>query len=132
MEKNKKQTLFIDRDSRINGHVKFNGRMIVSGFVQGEIAGDYLILAKDGHVSADVKVDEVLIAGTFQGTITAQNRLRISGTGNASGTLFCDTLIIEQGGILNGNVKRINQDQVIQFPAAKPSPISSQQSASQL
>ncbi len=107
MARIKDRLSIINKDLNIEGILQFKGKMIVEGALQGALQGEQALTVKGSRVCADVKVDEITIGGSFEGNIVAYKRLKISCTGNVTGTLFCNTFIIEAGGILNGEVKQL-------------------------
>lgn len=126
MEIRKELLSIIDKDLNIEGTVQFKGKIIVSGVLKGDLHGDHVLTSKGSNIHANVKVDEIIIGGTFEGNIIAYKRLKILKTGNVIGTLFCNTLIIEAGGIFNGRVKRLADKQAAPpLETKKVKPISS-------
>ena len=103
----KEQLSIIDKDLTIKGTLQFKGKIIIAGTVHGDIHGEHALTVKGSNIHADVKIDEMTIGGFFQGNIIAYKQLRILRTGNVSGNIFCNTLIIEPGGILNGRVEKL-------------------------
>ena len=103
----KERLSIIDKNLTIEGTLQFKGKIIVAGTLHGNMHGEHALTTKGSDIHADVKIDEMTIGGSFQGNIIAYKWLRISPTGNVTGNLFCNTLIIEPGGILNGKVERL-------------------------
>jgi cytoskeletal protein CcmA (bactofilin family) len=113
MKLKREQLSIIDKDLNIEGTLQFKGKIIVAGTLRGDLHGEHALTVKGSYVCADVKVDEISIGGTFEGNIITHKRLRILNTGNVTGTLFCNTLIIEAGGMLNGQVKQLTPKSVV-------------------
>ena len=109
----KERLSIIDKDLNIEGTLQFKGKIIVAGTLHGNVYGEHVLTLQGSHVHADVKIDEMTIGGSFEGNIIAYNRLKILHTGNVTGNLFCNTLIIEAGGILNGRVERLTPKGVV-------------------
>lgn len=129
MPRKKEQLSIIDNGLNIEGTLQFKGKIIVAGTLQGDIYGEHVLTVKGSYVSANVKVDEISISGTIEGNIIAYNRLKIASTGHVTGTLFCNTLVIEAGGVLNGKVKRLTPSVVssLEPKRANSTPSSSSQ-----
>ena len=77
------------------------------------------------RVTAEAKVENIVIAGEFQGNVTAYNSLQILKTGNFAGNITCKSLSLEAGGKLNGNVRPLEaQDGVFPLSDAQAAPAS--------
>jgi cytoskeletal protein CcmA (bactofilin family) len=125
MKLKREQLSIIDKDLNIEGTLQFKGKVLVAGTLRGDLLGERALTVKGSYMCADVKVDEISIGGTFEGNIIAHKRLRILNTGNVTGTLFCNTLIIEAGGMLNGQVKQLttkNAVSSLEIKKAKSAP----------
>jgi cytoskeletal protein CcmA (bactofilin family) len=103
----KERLSIIDKNLDVKGTLQFTGKIVVAGTLHGNVYGEHALTLQGSHVHADVKIDEMTIGGSFEGDIIAYKRLKILHTGNVTGNLFCNTLIIEPGGILNGRVERL-------------------------
>jgi cytoskeletal protein CcmA (bactofilin family) len=113
MLRKKEQLSIIDKNLNIEGTLQFKGKIIVAGTLHGNIRGEHALTVQGSDVHADVRIDEITIGGSFEGNIIAYKRLKISHTGNVTGNLFCNTLIIEAGGILNGRVEQLAPKSVV-------------------
>jgi len=96
-----------DNELRLKGAFSFRGRLIIKGSFEGSITGENLIIAEEGVVLAEINAENVTIGGQFEGYITAVNEVVILSTGICSGTVSCKSLIVETGGLLNGDIKCI-------------------------
>jgi cytoskeletal protein CcmA (bactofilin family) len=103
------QISIIHRNCRMEGQVYSNGHLIVQGTIKGTIQGESIFTEKGSHVAAHVRATSLRIAGSFVGEIEADT-LTILKTANVEGHIRCHRLIIDEGGILNGNVKFITPD----------------------
>jgi cytoskeletal protein CcmA (bactofilin family) len=95
----------IDKDLKINGVFSFKGRLVVNGTVEGRITGEKLVIAEGGIVVANVNVDSASVGGKFEGELTASNEVVILPTGICSGKFLCKSLVVEAGGLINGDIK---------------------------
>jgi len=99
----------------IGANVVFEGRLSTEGSVriegqlQGEITakGD-LIIGETGRIKASVQARHILLAGEITGNVKTGGRLEIGSTGRLNGDVDVASLIIEDGGILQGNCKMKN------------------------
>jgi cytoskeletal protein CcmA (bactofilin family) len=99
-----KEFSIIDKDLTIDGTVSTTGRLIVKGVLKGTIIGKNVVIAEEGSVYANAKVDSMTIGGSFEGEIRVMNKLTLLSTGKCAGKVVCKDLVIETGGILNAQV----------------------------
>jgi cytoskeletal protein CcmA (bactofilin family) len=102
--KNSNISIF-DSELRLKGVFSFKGKLIMKGSFEGTIEGGDLIIAEEGDVLAEINVENVIIGGRFEGYITALNEVIILPTGICSGKISCKSLIVETGGLLNGDIR---------------------------
>jgi cytoskeletal protein CcmA (bactofilin family) len=119
----------IDKDLRVEGTIHARGRLLIGGQVQGAVVGDQVTTARGSRVVAWAKVGEMVIAGEFEGDVTAYRSLKILPTGNLRGNVIYRSLCLEAGGVLNGNARPLQpQDEILAIgmepsaEAPKPSP----------
>ncbi|HDS02899.1 MAG TPA: polymer-forming cytoskeletal protein [Firmicutes bacterium] len=96
---------FIGETCRIEGTLNVEHGITISGKFKGHIkAGGKVIVSSTGDIHADIDADEVVTAGKINGNVTAKKRAVIHGTGAITGKLKTGKLLLEEGGILNGDV----------------------------
>lgn len=93
-------------DTTIDGQLDFSKTVMVNGRFKGEISnGGTLIIGEDGKLDSDIHVSDIIIHGEVHGTINASGIVDI----RKSGTVFCDikaqTILVESGAIVKGNVR---------------------------
>ncbi len=81
------------------------GKLIIAGTLDGTLNGNKVVTVKGSRVVARAEVMDMVVAGDFEGDLTALNSLKILRTGNLRGNIACKTLSMEAGGKLNGNVR---------------------------
>lgn len=94
----------IDKGLTIDGVISSQGRLIIKGTVKGTINGDIVVIAREGAVYADTKAARMTVGGEYRGELLASEELIVLETGNCSGKIVCRDLVVEVGGILNGNI----------------------------
>ena len=103
-DKNSNISIF-DSELRLKGVLSFKGRLIMKGSFEGTIAGENLVIAEEGVVLAEINAENVTIGGQFEGYITALNEVVILSTGTCTGKISCKSLVVETGGLLNGDIR---------------------------
>lgn len=99
-----KHLSIIDSDLKVEGVINAKGRLVIKGTVQGAIHGAVVVIAEDGRVYCDAEVTEITIGGVFEGSIQAKEKVVILSSGRCAGTVTCNDLVVESGGILNAEV----------------------------
>ena len=99
-----KITGVFDKDTEIQGDLKFQGSFRIDGKFKGNILSDsILIIGDQGYVEAEVKVGHIIVNGEIRGTIQASERAEINARGRVFGTLVSPKLIVEEGAYLEAN-----------------------------
>jgi cytoskeletal protein CcmA (bactofilin family) len=99
-------SVFLGKDSVFEGKMTFEGVFRVDGKVEGEIFhSGTLIMSETAVIKGKVEVDALILNGIVEGEVNAKERVEIHSRGKLYGTIFTPILIIEDGGILEGNCK---------------------------
>ncbi len=96
------------RDSLV-GTLRVEGDLNVHGSAEGEIvaSGDVAI-ESTATVRASIEARNLSVRGQVTGNVTAQKRLRLSGTGTLNGDARVGRLVVEDGASLNGGITMAN------------------------
>ena len=87
----------------LKGTVEGEGVVQVEGTVIGEFnMVGAIIVADSGMVKGPITADVVRIAGRVEGNITAREHMRLESTGTLMGDVTTASLVVEDGGCLNG------------------------------
>jgi cytoskeletal protein CcmA (bactofilin family) len=98
--------VFLGKDSVFEGKMTFEGVFRVDGKVEGEIFhSGTLIMSETAVIKGKVEVDALILNGIVEGEVNAKERVEIHSRGKLYGTILTPILIIEDGGILEGNCK---------------------------
>ena len=92
------RVLIIREDTFLKGEIRNGGRIEVFGYVEGDIAGDLLIVQPGGRCFGKVKVDSADVRGQLQGDILVRQLISIRGTGEVTGNVKYGKLSMEMGG----------------------------------
>ena len=104
MRNTSKNISIIDKGEKFKGTIACKGRLVINGEVQGTLTGETVIVSEDGVVFADTQVNSLTLGGKFEGEMKASEQLIILSTGSCTGKVYCKTLVIEPGGVLNAEV----------------------------
>ena len=98
--------VFLGKNSVFEGKMTFEGVFRVDGKVEGEIfRSGTLIMSETAVIKGKVEVDALILNGIVEGEVNAKERVEIHSRGKLYGTILTPILIIEDGGILEGNCK---------------------------
>ena len=102
--------------SVLGASAKLEGKFDISDSIQiecevgGEMAvGGKLVIGQNGVVHADVRTVDAVIMGRYEGNLVATGDVEITATGQVTGNIETDSLVIAKGGFFNGNVVRIRE-----------------------
>ena len=111
---------FIDQGVAIEGKMVIAGMFRIDGAVKGSIASDHgLLLGENAKVEGQIDANDVTIAGRFDGHIFAKERVEIQPKGVVTGEIHSPCLVIQPGGILDGQCHMLpatKQDQPLTIP----------------
>lgn len=111
---------FIDSGVLFEGKITVSGMFRIDGEVKGNIVAENgLLLGENARVEGQIDAGEVTIAGRFDGQIFAKGRVEIQPKGVVTGEIFSPCLIIQPGGILDGQCHMLTANEG-QEPIAIP------------
>lgn len=89
--------------ARLEGNVVSAGNLRIDGQVKGQInaEGD-VALSPQSQVEADIRAQNVSIAGRFKGSIQVTGKAHVGRGGRIDGNITSKTLVVEEGGIFHG------------------------------
>jgi cytoskeletal protein CcmA (bactofilin family) len=96
---------FLGEGTEFEGLLNFDGTVRVDGRFKGEVhTADCLIIGETGFVEGEIKAGHFIVMGTFSGNVKAANKVEILSTGRITGNVLSPALIVQEGGILEGNI----------------------------
>jgi len=91
---------------QLSGTLKDINDIVIHGKVDGEVASEKnVIVAKTAYVKGPIKAKNVQVAGKVNGEIHAHDKLEIIESGEVTGSIITNDLIIKSGAKLNGKCK---------------------------
>lgn len=99
----KVSSTLITQGVTIKGTIKGEGVVQVEGVVEGEFhMTGAVIVADTGVVKGPINADVVRVAGKVEGNVSAREHMRLEQTGTLIGDVATASLVVEDGGCLNG------------------------------
>ena len=98
--------VFLGKNSLFEGKMTSEGIFRLDGKVQGEIFHHgTLIIGETTIVKGKLEVNALILNGRVEGEVTAKERVEIDSSGKLYGTILTPILVIQDGGILEGNCR---------------------------
>ncbi|PYT83518.1 MAG: cell shape determination protein CcmA [Acidobacteria bacterium] len=98
----------ISQGIRVKGEVTGTEDLFVDGFVEGKLnltSNCCLTVGPNGNVKADLNAREIIVRGKVEGKVIARDKLQIGSTGQITGEVQTNRLVIEDGATLRGKVE---------------------------
>ena len=89
----------------IVGDIKCDGTVRVEGKVKGSIkATKSVVIGKGGRVSGDIETQDVVVAGTVDGTVVGASRVELQETCKVQGDIRSRRIKLDEGGRVEGRL----------------------------
>lgn len=104
---------------KVIGDIEAGGVLKIEGTVEGSIRGArQILLGRTGLVQGDIYADEIVLGGRIVGTVNAAERVEVQSTSRIEGDIHTRSIVVLEGGIINGSVRM--DEQVSRAPTAAP------------
>ena len=111
----------IAQGMRIVGDIECSGVLKIEGTVEGTIRGArQVLLGRQGVVKGDIETREAVIGGQVEGSIHAMERVEIQGTAAVVGNVHTKTIVIREGGQINGAVRMDESPAMLEHDEMRP------------
>lgn len=101
----------ISTELKIVGNLNSSGDLRIDGTVEGDITSRSLTVGEGARVDGSIAAETVRISGAVSGQIKATN-VAIARTARVSGDITYRTLSVEEGGVLEGQCRRNEADNI--------------------
>lgn len=96
----------IAKGVRLEGEFKSQGDVLIEGEVLGNIQTDgQLTAGPESFIKAGVMASDAIIAGKVEGNLNIKKRLEIKATAKIKGDTVCQTVVVEAGAVMQGNIR---------------------------
>lgn len=104
MSKKDELTGYFDQGVKITGELEFQNTLRIDGQFQGKIRSqDLLVIGEHGNVEGEIEVGALSVHGVVRGKIRTRDRLEIQKSGRVYADVATPSLLVVDGGILQGN-----------------------------
>ena len=84
----------------------------LDGRLEGKIIGQgALIVGEKGLIQGEIHVGSLILGGRVEGKVTVQEGIHITPTGKLFGTALTSQLVIDEGGIFEGESKPLQPEE---------------------
>src|SRR5436190_1833839 len=106
----------LDAQLAMTGDLETAGSLRIDGKLEGTIRrADTVVLGVGATMSGDVYAREVVIGGSITGNIHATERVELQATAIVTGDVLTQTILVQEGGVVNGRVLMRPPDGMAQF-----------------
>jgi cytoskeletal protein CcmA (bactofilin family) len=103
MADNNGEVTIVGAGARLEGNVVSAGSLRIDGQVKGQINADGdVTLSPQSQVEADIRAQNVSIAGRFRGNVLVKGKAHLARGGRIDGNITSKTLVVEEGGVFHG------------------------------
>ncbi len=97
---------FLGKETSFEGKMTFQGMFRLEGKFEGEIfESGILIVGESAVVKGKIEVHTIIISGHVEGDLIAKGRVEIHSSGKFYGNLLTSSLVVNEGGIIEGCCK---------------------------
>lgn len=101
----------IGPDDFFDGRYRSERGVRIQGNARGSIESRQYIFVEGGaQVDADLVAEDITVAGSFNGKIECHRRLEVTGTGKVQGHVQTVLLVVQEGGMLDGELSMRGTD----------------------
>jgi cytoskeletal protein CcmA (bactofilin family) len=112
----------LGKGSEFEGKLSFEGEVRIDGKFSGQIVTkDTLTIGEGARVTADISAGVIIISGTVEGTIRANQMVELHAPARVKGAIETPAMAMEKGVIFEGTTKMENLSGNKQ-PAVPPPP----------
>lgn len=95
----------LDAQLVVTGDLETSGSLRIDGRVEGSVRrADTVVLGVGATMTGDIHAREVVIGGTLTGTVHAVERVELQATAIVTGDLVTQSVLVQEGGVVNGRV----------------------------
>lgn len=95
---------YLDKGSRVNGELNFDGPVQIDGEIEGEInSKDSVVIGEGAIVSANINAMAIVVAGAISGELSASQRIELYPSAKVLlGSLIAPEMVICEGALIEG------------------------------
>lgn len=96
-------TGFLEQGVKLDGKLEANGLFRIDSEMKGKIVSkETLILGEHAVVEGEIEGNHIAVAGRFEGTIKATNRVEVQPKAIVKGEIYSSCVVFEPGALFDG------------------------------
>jgi cytoskeletal protein CcmA (bactofilin family) len=100
-----KMESFLGADSIFKGDLSVKGTLRVDGSVEGRLNADCVILSEKARVKGEIQGKKLVIGGSVEGNLRAQQLVEIKSGGKVLGDISTPQFVVTEGAQFNGKIQ---------------------------
>lgn len=108
----------ISEDVRLTGSLVSQGEVQLDGRIDGDVRVNHLVIGNTGCVEGSVVAESVIVKGKIIGSLNA-SKVVIERSAQVHGDVYQDTLSIDAGAIIEGNLKQRHEAETVELVTNK-------------
>ena len=117
------EVTIVGQGAKLEGTVVSAGSLRIDGQIKGQVNADGdVMLSPQSAVEADIRAQNVSVAGRFKGSIVVKGRAEITRGGRVDGNITSKTLVVEEGALFQGQSIMDQQTQAAQQSTPQATP----------
>ncbi|AQR76025.1 cell shape determination protein CcmA [Sphingomonas sp. LM7] len=109
----------IGPDMAVTGNVRATADLHIDGSIEGDVECGNLVQGPESRIVGGVTADTARIAGTVEGSVRVRH-LTVERSARILGDVEYEDITIENGGHVDGRLKRVGNDAAATGPRAVP------------
>ena len=97
---------FLGAGTSYQGKLLFQGSVRIDGEFRGEVESEgTLVVGREAKLLGQIKVGQLIVSGHINGEIIATDKVTLHSKANLVGSVRTPSLVVEDGAVLEGEVK---------------------------
>lgn len=94
----------------IKGELTAHEDVVIAGRVEGSInvIGHLVVVEAGAHVAGDVTATGIVVGGTVDGSLMAEERIQVHAGANLKGDVSAPRLVVADGALVNGRIETVS------------------------
>jgi cytoskeletal protein CcmA (bactofilin family) len=111
----------IGKGSQFEGNVTVEHSLRIDGRIKGDVvSSETLVIGKEGEVIGNVKVKNLVVAGSLRGTIEAEVKIVLETKSVVHGEMKTAKLVIDEGAVFDGRCSMSETGTAVQQESEYP------------
>jgi cytoskeletal protein CcmA (bactofilin family) len=113
-QQTEKVDTLIGQHTELRGDIVYKGGLHVDGRIKGNVIAEnesstILVLSEGGSIEGEVKVPYIVINGTVNGDLHAQQSVELGAKARINGNVYYNKIEMAMGAEVNGSLVHINE-----------------------